>query len=416
MTLFVAVCAILVVIALLFALPPFLRAPKATPDTDRAQANVDIYREQLRDLERDFAAGALAREQYERDRQELSRRMLEDVQTGTSAPIAASGSTTRILPAILIAALFPIVAVLLYMQIGAPSALDPQTLKAAAPHKGQQFTREEIEQMVALLAERMKKEPDNLEGWTLLGRSYAAMGRYADAAAALRHAIRLKANDPDLLADYADTLAMASGEKLDGEPLKLIDQALAIDPDHQKSLALAGTGAFERGDFAGAVTYWERLLKTLPPESEGARAIQASIDEARQQAGGKVPEAAEAARGAPTGTAGRIAGVVTLAPTLAGKAAPDDTLFVYARALQGPPMPLAVQRFKARDLPASFSLDDSMAMAPEMKLSKHQNVMVLARISKSGNAMPQSGDLQGTTGPVPVGGSAVNIVIDRVVP
>ena len=168
----------------------------------------------------------------------------------------------------------------------------------------------------------------------------------------------------------------------------------------------------------------------MPPESDGARSIQASIDEARTRASGKAPKAGaspgsgngcstkQPRRGeaSATASAGRIAGVVSLAPALAAKAAPDDTLFVYARAVQGPPMPLAVQRFKASDLPASFSLDDSMAMAPEMKLSKHPNVMVLARISKTGNAMPQSGDLQGSAGPVKLGGTEVKIVIDRVVP
>jgi len=429
-TLFVTVCAALVLVALLFALPPFLRRPKELPRAERRRANLDIYREQIRDLERDLTAGTLSREQYEKDREELSRRMLEDVQADTEVPTVDGGNMARVAPALAIAALFPIVAVLIYAQIGAPGALNPDALKTAAPHAGQQFTQEQVEQMVTLLAQRMEKEPDNLEGWVLLGRSYAAMGRYPEAATALRHAAQLKANDPNLLADYADALAMASGQKLDGEPLKLIDQALAIEPHHQKSLALAGTGAFERGDYADAVKYWERLLKTVPPESDGARSIQTSIDEARTRAGGNAPKAAQAPEAptaaqakqrAPreasaTGSAGRIAGVVSLAPSLAAKAAPDDTLFVYARAVQGPPIPLAVQRFRAKDLPASFSLDDSMAMAPEMTLSKLPNVMVLARISKSGNAMPQSGDLQGSTGPVKLGGAGVKIVIDRVVP
>ena len=334
----------------------------------------------------------------------------------------------RVAPAIAIAALFPIAAVLIYTQIGAPAALDPKALRAAPAHAGQEFTPEQVEQMVSQLAQRMEQEPNKLEGWVLLGRSYSAMGRFPEAAKALQRALQLRENDPDLLADYADVLAMANGQKLDGEPMRLLDRALALDPDHRKSLALAGTAAYERADYAGAVAYWERLLKTLPPDSEDLRSIQASIDEARTLGGNKAPKVAQSR--APTGPAkqpessgasvaagsGTIAGEVSLARELAAKAAPEDTLFVYARASEGPPMPLAIQTLKVKDLPAKFSLDDSMSMAPEMRLSKFPQVMVLARVSKSGKAAPQSGDLQGSAGPVKLGVTQLKVVIDQVLP
>ena len=429
MSVFVLVCAVLVVIALLFALPPFLRRPRAAPGTDRREANLDIYREQIRDLDRDLAAGTLSQPQFEKDRQELSRRMLEDVQRDgeTGPPAAGAGAMARVAPAIAVAALLPLAAVLIYTQIGTPAALDPESVKAVPSHAGQQFTPEQVEQMVSQLAQRMEQEPNNLEGWVLLGRSYSAMGRFPEAAKALERAAQVQGNDPDLLADYADALAMASGQKLDGEPTRLLAKALALNPDHQKSLALAGTAAYERGDYAGAVAYWERLQKTLPPGTEGAQSIQSSIDEARALAGSKAPKVAQAPASGPAkqpasrqastaAGSGTIAGVVSLSQELATRAAPDDTLFVYARATEGPPMPIAIQKLTVKDLPAKFSLDDSMAMAPDRRLSSFPQVVVLARVSKSGKAAPQSGDLEGSSGPVKVGGPALEIVISTVRP
>jgi cytochrome c-type biogenesis protein CcmH len=196
--------------------------------------------------------------------------------------------------------------------------------------------------------------------------------------------------------------------------MRAIEKALAINPDHRKALALAGTAAYERGDFPGAVKRWERLLKTVPPESEGARSIQASIDEARARAGLLAPPASKPS--VDEGGVARVGGLVTLAPELAAKAAPDDTLFVYARAAKGPPMPLAIQKLKVKDLPAAFALDDSMSMAPGMTISRFPEIVVMARVSKSGQATPQSGDLEGSVGPVKVGGTNLQIVIDKVRP
>jgi cytochrome c-type biogenesis protein CcmH len=412
LTAFVVVCAGLVLLALLFALPPFLRRSDRAPGTDRRETNLAIYRDQIRELELDRAAGTLSAEQWQKDHDELSRRMLEDVQPAGAPQPASAGGLSRIVPALALAALVPMAAVLIYIQVGAPGALDRAAATAAAPHGGQEFTPEQVDEMLVQLAERLEREPDNVEGWVLLGRSYSALGRFPEAAAALRRAVELHGNDPNLLADYADVLAMSTGQNLEGEPLQAIEKALAIDPDHKKALALAGTAAYERGDFAGAVERWERLLKTVPPDSEGARSIQASIDEARTRAG--LPAAPPPPSGQSDGA--RVAGVVMLAPDLAAKAAPDDTLFVYARAVQGPPMPLAIQRLKVSDLPAKFALDDSMSMAPGLAISRFPQVVVQARVSKSGDAAPRSGDLEGSVGPVKVGGADLELVIDKVRP
>jgi cytochrome c-type biogenesis protein CcmH len=313
LTTFVVVCAGLVLLALLFALPPLLRRPKAAAGTDRRQINLDIYREQIGELDRDLAAGTLSREQWQKDRDELSRRMLDDVRTDPEGQSATSKGRSRMAPALVIAALFPIAAVLLYTQLGTPGALDPAAVKpAGSPHAGQQFSPEQVDQMLVQLAQRMEKDPDNLEGWILLGRSYSALGRFPEASAALQRAVKLKGDDPNLLTDYADALAMASGQTLEGEPIQLIEKALAIDPDHQKALALAGTAAFDRGDFAGAVGRWERLLRTVPPDSEGARSIQASIDDARARAG--MPPAPASKPPAKSSEVARVDAEATLAP------------------------------------------------------------------------------------------------------
>lgn len=266
----------------------------------------------------------------------------------------------------------------------------------------------------------MQSKPDDPLGWAMLGRAYRMMGRMPDAQKAFSRSVALKGDDAEVLSDYAEVLAVIAG-RLDGEALKLAQHALAIDPRSEKALALLGTGAFDSEDFKGAIGYWERLLALAPPGSEYAQAITGAISEARAKlapgAGPGVkaatgPKAGEAA--APAGP--KITGSVAIAAPLAAAASPDDAVFVFARAAEGPRMPLAVQRFKVRDLPATFSLDDSMAMAPGMILSKFPRVVVGARISKSGSATPQPGDLEGSTDAIAPGATNVKLVIDRKTP
>jgi cytochrome c-type biogenesis protein CcmH len=253
--------------------------------------------------------------------------------------------------------------------------------------------------MVERLAAKLKDKPDDVEGWKMLGRSYGALGRFPVAAEAYAKAAARAPRDADLLVDFADVLAMANGQRLAGDPEKLIERALQIDPKNLKGLALAGTAAFNRGDFAGAAARWERMLALLPADSEDARVIRDNIEQARAKAGAAV----------------KLAGTVSLSPKLKGRAAPDDTVFIFARAAEGPRVPLAVLRKKVRDLPASFSLDDSMAMAPGARLSGFPRVVVGARISKSGNAVPQPGDLQGSSAEVANDAAGVKVMIDAVV-
>ena len=377
-----------------------LRSRRRRAPVSRQAANVSIYRDQLRELEADLAAGTLAQADYERSRAEVEARLLQDVR-GPDATVPLERRSTRG-TALALGAAIPVVALAVYLMVGNPATLSRQIDHGA--------TVQQLESMVERLAARMRENPDDVQGWQLLGRSYAALGRFKESADAYAQAALRAPRDAQLLVDFADALAMARGQRLEGEPEKLVQRALEIDPQNPKGLALAGTAAFERKDFAKAAEYWERMLPLVPADSEDARVIRQNVAEARSLAGQAPPgTAAEAATGA-------LRGTVFLSAQLKAEVAPDDVVFVFARAAEGPPMPLAVARTRVRDLPYEFRLDDSMAMTPAMKLSAFPRVVVGARVSKSGNATPQPGDLQGASAPVPNDFGEVRVVIDRVVP
>jgi cytochrome c-type biogenesis protein CcmH len=296
----------------------------------------------------------------------------------------------------------------------------------------------QIAAMVESLAKRLKQNPNDADGWVLLAHSYQALERFPESVDAYARADALIPNNASLLADYADALAMAQGRKLGGAPAALIQRALAIDPKNKKALALAATVALEARDLDASIAYWRRLAAELPSGSDDARQVAdviAEVDAARREGKDSAPapsgratiepskRAADTAPPVPvasaprggTGAAGSIAGRVDLEAALASKVALNDTVFIFARAAEGPRMPLAVLRIPAKELPRDFSLDDSMSMAPGVKLSAAPSVIVEARISKSGNALPQSGDLFGRSAPLKPGATGVRITIDQVV-
>jgi len=286
--------------------------------------------------------------------------------------------------------------------------------------------------MVAKLQQRLEKEPGNVDGWVVLARTYYTMRKFPEASAAYEKLTALIPNDADLLADYADALAMSQGRRIAGKPLELVNRALKIDPTQWKALAMAGTEAFERKDYAGAVDHWTKLQSSAPPDAPIAQQIQSSIDEARKLAGlppaavaqspAAKPRAAAPAPAVPAASpavaaAGKsVSGTVTLASGLAEKASPSDAVFVFARPSDGRKMPIAIMRAQVKDLPLKFTLDDAKSMSDATKISGFEEVIVAARISRSGNAMPASGDLEGVTKPVKVGANGLAITIDRVIP
>ncbi len=394
MTVFLVIIGLLIAGALLFIVPPLLRRGTGVA-VSRDAINVAVYRDQLRELEADLRAGTLAADHYEKARREIEARLLEDVGGGG----AAAGKPRARAAALTLGIAIPLCALAIYLVVGNPQALSPQA---------ESVSEQQVQMLIERLAARLRDSPEDAEGWILLGRSYAVLGRFGEATQAYANATARMPKNAQLLADYADALGMAQGRRLQGEPEKIIARALEADPDNLKALALAGTAAFEKNDYAKAVDHWERMLRLVPADSELAQAVRASIAEARTLGGGA--PASKPAQSAAAG--GRVSGVVKLAPELAGKIAPNDTVFIFARAADGPRMPLAVLRRQARDLPLEFALDDSMAMTPAMKLSDHPRVVVGARISKTANANPQAGDLQGLSAPVKVGAERVNVVID----
>ncbi len=438
---FVAITAVMVAAALAWVLLPLLRG--ASPGgIEREASNVAILRDQLAELDVDLANGTIPRGQYEQARRELEARVLDESTTSgeaTRAPSSAGAWTAAI-----VAASLPIAALLLYVSLGNFDAFSPLAARPSATANGAEhdITPQQIEEIATKLAARLEKEPDNAEGWMVLARTYYAMNRHADAARAFERAVALNPDNAELLADYADALGAAQGGTLAGKPLELVQRALKIDPTQWKALALAGTVAFDRKDYAQAVAYWERMKATVPPGSPIAKSIDSSIAEARELGGLKSTTVAAAASAGAAGKAAApdaatgpavgnakapaaapapsaattVSGTVKLAPELAAKAAPTDTVFIFARPAQGGRMPLAILRKEVKDLPTAFTLDDTMAMAPNMALSNFGEVVVGARVSKSGQAMPQSGDLEGLSSPVKVGATGIAVTIATTVP
>lgn len=415
MTIFWLVAALFVLGALLFLLPALLRPRPAAASV--AEANLAVHRDQLREAEADLAAGLIGADRLQQTRNEIVRRMLEDDVAGGALPAASAPSRGT---ALFLALLLPVASVLSYLKLGAPEAMSGPPAAVAQPETARHGTTpEQIARMAGVLAERLQARPDDAEGWLTLGRSYLRLGRYADAAAALRRAVEFSPPNAGLLADLADVTGMAQGRRLSGEPARLIQQALDIDPRHAKALALAGSVAFETRDYGAARGYWDRLAAVVPPGSEMARSVQVNIAQALQLEGGLQPVAARAATALPTvaPAAGQaVHGRVEISPEMAARVKAGATLYVFARATEGPRMPLAILRLPASARGADFTLDDSMAMAPELRLSAFRQVVVGARISASGSATPQSGDLVGQSGAVVPGTRGVRVLISALQP
>ncbi len=406
MLVFWIVAAMFTVGALLVLLPGLLR-PRADA-IGAAEAALAVHRDQWREAAADVELGRLDATQLAAARIEIDRRAREDA---AAVPAAAASAQPARRTALALALWLPAASIALYLSLG-----DPRSTAPAANVVAQHSTSpDQVQKMVSALAERLKAQPDDIDGWTMLGRSYVALGRYRDAATALQRANTLAPRNADLLADLADVLGMAQGRKLAGEPARVIQAALDADPKHVKALALAGTVAFEAKDYAAARGYWQRLLAVVPADSPIASSVGNSIAEATALEGGTTVAAA-ANDGKPAADAvASVGGDVSVSAELAARIGAGDTLFIFARAAEGPRMPLAIIRRTAQ-LPTAFTLDDSMAMSPQLKLSGFGAVVVGARISKSGNATPQAGDLIGQTSPVAPGTQGLRVVIDRVQP
>ncbi|MDH4479937.1 MAG: hypothetical protein QE283_08690 [Rhodoferax sp.] len=374
------------------------------------------FKRQLADLKQRHLQGALPQDQFDLQTAALERQLLDLLLQDSVAPAGQpSGhkASGRLLAGIALAIV--LIAAAGYWFKGVPA------LEAQVASEGEGAGQPDSTQIIAMvdkLAQHLKQDPNDGEGWAMLARSYSVMERNAEALDAYEKASALRKDDPSLLVDYADALAVKNNHSLAGEPMKLIAQALKIDPANLKGLALAGTDAFVRQDYAQAVRYWFEVQKVGPPDNALVQQVSSSLQEARSRAG--LP-AAPAPMSAPApqqvaskGDAASVGGTVSLSPAMAAKAGPQDTVFIFARPADGGRMPLAAQRIQVKDLPYRFTLDDSKSMSAAKPLSSSAQVILGARISKSGDAIPQPGDLTGQTGPVALGTQGIALEINEI--
>lgn len=409
--------------------------------------NASIHRDRLAELELDYAQGAIAAADYAEARDELARQLLDDTVIDTAASglvneSATESTTESAAPvgrkvarpvaknmrreALLLAILLPLFAAGIYFFIGTPAALTAsarqtqQEAEAAA-------ALAKVNGLIAQLEKKMQDNPNNPEGWAMLARGYKLLRRWDDAARALERVGPSLNQDANLLTELAEVLAQKN-HSFAGRASELIAQAQKLAPDNDQVLYLAGAAAFDQKNYAAAEKHWQQLLKKMNPQSEEAQLLTAGVAKAREMQG-MADGAALAQADAPeqvasteekTKTAAAVAkaavsGRVNLSAALSAQAKPDDTVFIFARAVNGSRMPLAVQRARVADLPLDFHLDDSQAMAPSNKISMAKELRVEARVSKTGQAMPANGDLTGSSAPVKLGTKGVQVMIDQVV-
>ena len=436
----------MLVVACAFVVVPLLRAqPLIAPVTDGV-SNVAVYKSQRRELDEELQRGAINEVEHQAAVGELSARVVDEVADAPAIPALPLLATKRPWWLVgVVAILMPLAAALLYATLGAPQALQmagtmPGTANPAHSQAGAKSGEEppmsdkQILAMVDSLSQKMQQNPNDPRGWVLLARSQNALGRFTEATAAFERAVALAPNDAQLVADYADATVMTQEGRFDGKPYTLIKQALALDANNMKALALAGTAELRMGNRAASLKHWEKLKTLVAKDSPDYREVESIIAEVKADkpvagspattvampsvstppvAGSKVSVANSAKSGAV------VTGKVFINADVANKLAAGDTLFVFARAKDGPRMPLAVMRVPAPGVaafPLAFELSDAMAMAPGLKLSSFAEVVIEARISKSGNAQLQPGDLSGVTDVVKPGASGVNVTIGKVAP
>jgi cytochrome c-type biogenesis protein CcmH len=411
---FIVAAAVAVLLAVALLLRPFLRMSGGAAPSQR-QLNTAILRDQLARLDQDLAEGTLRQEDYLQARAELQRRVLEDTSHEDATPTLQAPRRT----VAAIALLLPLVAAALYFTIGNPAGMKAHEV-AQGP------SQQDVERMVQALADRLAKEPGNLKGWAMLARSYKVLGRPLEAQQAFERAGAFIDDDAQLLADYAEVVATNANGDLAGKPAALLEKALKVDPNNGMALWLAGTAALNAKDYDRTLALWERLSKLLQPGSEDARMLQGAIDKVRVvaakgpgagadtlSAANATPAAKAATGSAAANAAGSVSGTVELAPALKAQAAPGDTVMVIAR-VPGTRMPVAVLRVRASDLPLKFTLDDSLSMSPQARISAATEVDVEARISKSGMAQPEPGDLISGVQTVKVGARNVALRVAQV--
>jgi cytochrome c-type biogenesis protein CcmH len=401
------VVVIAMIVATLALILPALLKPSRTLTTDASAEKRAIFRQQFDEIAQDKTNGVLDAAQYELAKTELERRMLDEIGTAHLSQVSSTDTLPDRRLAWILLILLPIASVLIYYKIGSPASIGiPQTVQNTVENNAMTGN---VDQLLGTLKSKLENNPEDGKGWALLAATYVELERYAEAVPAYEKAVNLTPDDPQLLADYADALAVLNNYNLAGKPEELANQALKLNPHNIKALLLAAAAATDRKDYKLAIPHWEQLQKDLPADSNILPKVKSTLVEIYTLTG--VKPAATSAKGAAANVA--VSGTITITPALAGKLASTDTVFVFARAAQGSPMPLAIIRTTVKDLPYTYHLDDSNSLMPSNKLSQASEVVIVARVSKSGDAKPQAGDLQGTSTAVKPNGGKVDIEINE---
>lgn len=380
-----------------------LRERKPLTLASQANANAKVYRDQISDLDREHESGHISDEEWQQSRDELSVRLLED--TAAIDDPAAKAEKPAVWTAVVLAVAMPISAMGLYMWVGNPEALNPLALKSP-----DQVDQKDLAKLAQTLADRLQSQPDNLQGWVMLGRTYRTLENFDASLKAYDTALKMSADD-DLQLERIEVMAMQRQGQFEGEPWRVIREILQKDPQHFGALLTAGSASYAEGKYADALKYWEQARKPLDANNPDLPGLENAIATVRDKLGmptKPVPSVSSALN---------VSGQISLSAALKAKVSPNDAVFVYATPANGDRMPLAIMKTTVSQLPLNFMLDDSTAMTPERKLSMAGEVLVKVRVSKSGNAMPQSGDLTGASeGPVKVGAKGLKIEIKDQIP
>lgn len=400
------------------------RSPSQADARDDERRRVAVFRDRKHEIEREHAAGRLSDAEAEQAQADLLRQVAEDLPDAAAARGAGDGETAPrrgpTLLALALAVLVPIVAVGVYQRVGAPGLAG---IDLRADHRP--VDAAEVEKLIGSIEQRTREKPDDGEAWAMLAEARRMQGRHADAVTAFEQAVRLLPPDARLLADFAESAALLAGGDFSGRPVSLLEQALAADPDEPKAIALMGAAQYRLGNLEGARGYLKKLHDGLPAGSDEAAQIGqalARIDAEIAQRGATTPPVrpsapapGAASRDAKPAATSTVTGTITVDEKLASQVRPGDTLYVIARQAGGPPIPVAVLREPDARLPMQFSIGDANAMDPSRPLSSAGALVLEARLSRSGNAMRQPGDLYGQRADVAPGQRDVSIVIDRVV-
>lgn len=409
-----------VAIALAFVLPPLLRKKAVAAKAARRDINIAVYRDQMKEMETDRANGLLSEEQFQIGKLELEARLAEDALAKEDAVMAPVASRRL---GFALAGVLPIAAFGLYFWLGNPLSLVTIAEAQAGgdgPVAGQVKGEHDIMQMIQKVEEKTKSDPNDGEAWSILAKTYAAVGHYPEALTAYEKAMKLRPDVPSIMTGYAEALAIKNNRVLAGKPIELVMQALEKDPNDIKGLELAGIHAFQEKGFAKAAYYMKQLYKQLPPDSPYAQDILEAQKEAERLMKGALTgmdnlSDAGNAKAQEKSAAASIRGTLSLAPALKAKVSDQDTIFLFAKGGDGA-APVAALRATASQFPLEFELNDAMAMNPANRLSNFKEVTLTARVSKSGDVKGASGDLEGSVTAVKVGAKGVKLVIDKVKP